>query len=189
MNTPEIVSSQIPGRSAAFFRRLAANAYDAVLLFAVWILAAAPFAIYFVVLRRAPTSALMQTILHWYWPLVGFAYFAYGWVRGGQTFGMQAWRLRVSTVHGGPLGILRALVRYLLALTWFAALADGFVLLFRHADQDALIAFAVFALAYLWIFFDPQAQALHDRLAGTRVLFVPRSPRPRKQPDAPGDQN
>lgn len=183
MNTQEIASSETPGRNGAFFRRMGANAYDAVLLFTLWILAAAPFAIYFVVVLHDPESALLQNILHVYLPVVGFAYFGYAWTRTGQTFGMQAWRLKVVAAHG-PMGLGRALLRYLLALAWFAALIGGFILLLRERYLLALIPFALFGTAYLWIFFDPEAQALHDRMAGTRVLFVPKSAHARQKPSA-----
>ncbi|MHB8252571.1 MAG: RDD family protein [Acidiferrobacter sp.] len=183
MNTPEIASSQTPGRSGAFFRRMGANAYDAVLLFALWILAAAPFSIYFAAVLHDWASPLLQNILHAYLPIVGFAYFSYAWTRSGQTFGMQAWRLKVTVVNGS-MSLGRALLRYMLALVWFVALVWGFILLLHGRYTLALVPFALFGIAYLWIFFDPEAQALHDRLAGTRVLFVPKSTHARQKPSA-----
>lgn len=161
---------------------MGANTYDAVLLFTLWILAAAPFAVYFTVILHEPASPLLQTILHISLPLVGFAYFAWGWTRGGQTFGMQAWRLKIRATRG-PVGLGRALLRYLLALTWLAALVAGFMLLLNAHYLVALIPFAVFGTAYLWIFFDPEAQALHDRLSGTRILFLPKSANARQKPE------
>ena len=187
MNTQESASSQAPGRNGAFFRRMGANSYDAILLFTLWILAAAPFGIYFVVVLHDPDSALLQNILHVYLPIVSFAYFAYAWTRSGQTFGMQAWRLRVFSAHG-PMSLSRALLRYMLALIWFVALIEGFILLLHGRYLLALIPLGLFGIAYLWIFFDPEAQALHDRLAGTRVLFVPKSTHARQEPHAESHQ-
>lgn len=180
MNRQEIASSVAPGRNGAFLRRMGANTYDAILLFTLWILAAAPFAIYFTAVLHDPASPTLQTILHIYLPFVGFAYFAWAWTRKGQTFGMQAWRLKIFAVKG-RMGLGRALLRYLLALTWIAALVAGFMLLLNGRYLLALAPFAVFGTAYLWIFFDPQAQALHDRLAGTRILFVPKSANARQK--------
>ena len=161
---------------------MGANTYDAILLFTVWILAAAPFAIYFTVVLHDPGSRVLQTILHIYLPLVGFAYFGWAWTRKGQTFGMQAWRLKIFATKG-RVGLGRALLRYMLALTWLAALVVGFMLLLNAHYLLALIPFVVFGTAYLWIFFDPEAQALHDRLSGTRILFVPKSTDARQKPE------
>ncbi|HUW98276.1 MAG TPA: RDD family protein [Acidiferrobacter sp.] len=187
MNTQKIASSKTPGRNGAFFRRMGANAYDAILLFTLWILASAPFAIYFVVVLHDPASALLQNILHVYLPIVGFAYFGYAWIKKGQTFGMQAWRLKIFAADG-HLGIGRAFLRYVLALIWFGALIEGFMLLFHDHYLLAIGPFALFAVAYLWIFFDPDAQALHDRLVGTRVLFLPKLAHARQEPGAEANQ-
>lgn len=176
------MASSCPGRNGAFFRRLGANTYDGILLFAVWILAAAPFAIYFVVQHQAH-NPLLDQILHIWLPIVGFLYFAYGWTRQGQTFGMQAWRLRIFTVDHRKIGIGRALVRYILALALLLALIFALVLIVHGHLVAALAAAALYAISYLWIYVDGEAQTLHDRLAGTRVLYVPRGAAP---PAAPG---
>lgn len=174
MNTAEITSSR-PGRNGAFFRRLGANTYDGILLFTVWILASAPFAVYFAV-RHEIHSPLLDQILHIWLPIVGFLYFAYGWTRRqGQTFGMQAWRLRMVTADHGSISIGRALIRYLWACAFLLALIFGLILIVQGHTRPALGAVALYAASYLWIYVDRQAQTLHDRLAGTRVLYVPRT--------------
>ncbi len=163
-------------------RRMGANSYDAMLVVALWVAAAAPFAIGFAIAGRLQSPAL-QMLLRVYLPFVGFAYFGRAWVRSGQTFGMRAWHLGVRAARG-RLTVARAAVRYLLALLWWASLIEGFALAFQGRYHVAALALAVFGTAYFWIFLDPEAQALHDRLSGTRVLFIPKSPGTGDKPGA-----
>ncbi len=75
-------------------------------------------------------------------------YFVWHWHRGGQTLAMQTWRIRIVAEDGTPPSVQRALIRYLLA--WPAALT---------------------VVGLLWALFDRDRQFLHDRLAGTRIVF------------------
>lgn len=72
------------------------------------------------------------------------------WIRGGQTLGMRAWRLRVVRNDGAGLGFRDALLRYLCAILSWAALGLGF----------------------LWILRDRDKLAWHDRLSKTRLVMV-----------------
>jgi uncharacterized RDD family membrane protein YckC len=99
---------------------------------------------------------------------VGFgAYFVFFWTMWGQTPGKWLLGLRVVCVDGGPLTFRRALLR-------FAAYVFS-----------ALPAY----LGFFWILIDPERCAWHDRLAGTRVVYVAdqsaalwrRSPDPRSR--------
>lgn len=67
------------------------------------------------------------------------------WSRGGQTLGMRTWRLRVERLDGRGIDLPTALLRFLAALG---------------------------GLGLLWIPFDPDGRALHDRLTGTRVRLL-----------------
>jgi uncharacterized RDD family membrane protein YckC len=56
--------------------------------------------------------------------------------------------MRIVRRDGGPVEIGRAALRY--ALAWISLLALG--------------------AGFLWAWFDPDRQFLHDRLAGTRIV-------------------
>jgi uncharacterized RDD family membrane protein YckC len=71
------------------------------------------------------------------------AYFLWCWLRGGQTLAMKAWRIRLAGVTPG-----RALARFALAVLLVPT-----------------------GISVLWALFDPERQFLHDRLAGTRIVF------------------
>ena len=74
------------------------------------------------------------------------------WTRGGQTLGMRAWRRARSS------GWRVAAVRFAAACLSLAALGLGF----------------------LAAVFDDRSRAWHDRVAGTRVLLLPKRSRRRR---------
>jgi uncharacterized RDD family membrane protein YckC len=88
----------------------------------------------------------------WWFPLCLFAiaaaFFCTCWVRGGQTLGMRAWRIRVVRDDG------RA-VTYAQAITRFGA---------------GLAAFVPAGLGLWWSLFDGAKRGWHDRWTGTRVV-------------------
>lgn len=85
--------------------------------------------------------------------VVVFAYFAAFWLRSGQTLAMKTWRIRLVDRTGGTISFRQAALRFVLALAGLLAAGFGF----------------------WWAFFDRDRQFLHDRLAGTRLIRVPRA--------------
>ena len=77
------------------------------------------------------------------------AYFLWYWSHGGQTLAMQTWKIQLTTPLGPPPTLRRLVLRYLLA--W-----------------PSLVYFGV---GLIWALFDRDRQFLHDRLAGTRLVF------------------
>ena len=78
------------------------------------------------------------------------AYFACCWAATGQTFGMQAMRLTVTTKHGQPPTLARSCVRVL----WLG-----------------LCILPVFA-GFLPVLFDDRRRGVHDMVAGTVVVHA-----------------
>jgi uncharacterized RDD family membrane protein YckC len=70
------------------------------------------------------------------------AYFLACWLRGGQTLAMKAWRIRLVAVTPG-----KALLRLVVAALLLPA-------------------------SIVWALFDRDRQFLHDRLAGTRLVYT-----------------
>lgn len=94
----------------------------------------------------SPLSAL-------FWPLAAAAmlgFHAWFWSHGGQTLGMRAWRIRLLTEDGTPVGPKQATVRYLLA--WLSVLPLG--------------------LGYWWSLFDKRRRAWHDTLSHTMLVVL-----------------
>ncbi|QEL64241.1 putative RDD family protein [Oryzomicrobium terrae] len=78
-------------------------------------------------------------------------YFLWFWLHGGQTLAMKTWRVRLEDNRGYPVTPFQALIRYLAA--WPSTLL---------------------IVGLLWSLIDRDRQFLHDRLAGTRVVALPR---------------
>lgn len=79
-------------------------------------------------------------------------YFVWFWMNGGQTLPMKTWKLRLAGADGGALRPLQAILRYLAA--WPSIL--------------------FFGIGLFWALFDKDRQFLHDRIAGTRIVFAER---------------
>lgn len=115
----------------------------------------------------------------WLFVVIG-AYFTFFWCRGGQTLAMQTWRLRLVAVSDAaqpaPVPFRKALLRYLLAWLWFlpALLIDS---IFSLKGWPSIGVIAIGMLLWLaTVRLDPGRQFLHDRLAGTRLVNVPKMP-------------
>ncbi len=128
-------------------RRLAALAYDALLLFAVLFAATVPVLLFTGGRAVDPNDPVFTAYLL----AVSYAWFGWCWTRSGQTLGMRAWRMRVCTREGTRLGWWRSLGR-------FAA---------------ALVSIGTAGAGLLWVAVDRDRRSLHDRLSGTVVEMVP----------------
>lgn len=101
-------------------------------------------------------------------------YFVHQWTRKGQTLAMQTWRIKVVRPGHASLPVGTAMLRYLLAWLWVvpAILLDYLLHLERwHA------LYVLFGGVLAWsltAFLDKDRQFLHDRLAGTRLVQLPK---------------
>lgn len=144
----------IIGISAGFGRRLAALVYDGFLLAALLMVFTGGALFFTHGAAIAPTTAgAWVYVYRGGLVLVIASYYALNWLRSGQTLGMRAWRIRAVKDSGETL-------------TWNAViLREGF----------GLLAWMPAALGVLWLYFDPEHLALHDRLSKTRVIHLPGS--------------
>ena len=125
-------------------RRLASMAYDCLVLAGVLMVAAFPVV---VLARNALPHSPWRALFQGYLLLVAIIYFGGFWVHGGQTPGMRAWRLTLTTPAGQGVSWKQALLRLLAAV--LSSLPAG--------------------LGWLWMLIDPQGLTWHDRMSGTRV--------------------
>ncbi len=82
---------------------------------------------------------------------VALFYFIF-WRRGGQTLGMQAWRIKLVDLTG--------------------ARADAGQLITRLLA--ATLAYGLFVLGLAWRFVDRDGLYLHDRMSGTKLVQLPK---------------
>lgn len=120
--------------------------YEALLLLAVLFLAG----FLFVGLTLGSTAPLVRGLFQIYLSCVVAAYFVWFWLRGGQTLAMKTWHLRLVSSDGSPLTLRHALLRFVLALPCTLSV-----------------------IGILWALFDRERRFLHDRLAGTKIIFTP----------------
>lgn len=127
-------------------RRIASMAYESLLLLGVL---SVFFLLPHVVLGIGFNIALpgWMLIVHVFILLGG--YFVWYWQHGGQTLAMQTWKVQISTPSGAKPSLAQLILRYV--LSWLSLLALG--------------------VGLLWALVDPDSQFLHDRLAGTRLIF------------------
>lgn len=143
MSAPVATSSgQLPGLR----RRIASMAYEGLLLVGV-------LSVTFMLPHLA--IGMVFGIIFPGWVLITHvfvvlsAYFIWYWHHGGQTLAMQTWKIQLSTPGGEQPPLARLVLRYVLA--W-----------------PSIVYFGV---GVLWALFDRDHQFLHDRLAGTRIVF------------------
>ena len=111
--------------------------------------------------------------------LVAWFYLALSWTRGGQTLGMRAWRCRLVTADGGPVGWGRTVARFAAALVSWARARPRLLVgprrprpallarpLVRHPDRPRPKIIRAFARR--------ECLFRHDRWSGTRVIVIPR---------------
>jgi uncharacterized RDD family membrane protein YckC len=131
---------------AGLGRRLLSLTYEALLVTAVVLAGSLPF-----VMFAHGAGSIARPLFQLYLVALIGAYFTWQWRRGGRTLAMKTWRLKLVTRDGGEIGWVDAVTRYLYALGGTLTLGAGF----------------------LWALLDREGLFLHDRLAGTKIIYVP----------------
>jgi uncharacterized RDD family membrane protein YckC len=138
----------------SLWRRLSAIIYDSALVAAVLLMAMALVVVPIDLIFGSESfdAATLRSnpfyLIYLFCVMVGFHILF--WTRGGQTLGMRAWRLKVLRNDGQPLKLKDALLRYFAAILSWAALGLGFI----------------------WILFDKEGLAWHDRISKTRLVIL-----------------
>ncbi|HXZ97494.1 MAG TPA: RDD family protein [Burkholderiales bacterium] len=131
-------------QAAGLLRRMLSMLYEVLLLFAVWW--AAGFL--FVGATHGVSAPWVRAVFQIYLASIAAAYYAWCWLRGGQTLAMKTWRIRLVARNGNPLTLKQTLLRFAVAAAGICLAGAGII----------------------WAFFDPEGQFLHDRLAGTKIV-------------------
>lgn len=131
---------------ASLRRRLASLFYESLLLASLAAALLVPLWLYSsFAARPVPVSAYRV------YYFLGFAlYFIWHWQHGRQTLPMRTWRLYLVAPNGQPPSLMRLALRYVLAWPSIGLCGVGL----------------------LWAVIDRERQFLHDRLSGTRIIFV-----------------
>jgi uncharacterized RDD family membrane protein YckC len=107
--------------------------------------------------------------------LVAAVYFIHFWTDSGHTLAMKTWRIKLVKPGLARLPFRVAALRYFLAWGWFLPallVCHQFGLKDKAEVGTALaVGMAVWAMT-AWL--DKDRQFLHDRLAGTRLICLPK---------------
>lgn len=134
--------------TAPLLVRLASMVYELLLVTAVLFVVSLPFLYVFGNAETGWRHGLFQGYL----AAVLFGYFGTFWRRSGQTLAMKTWRIRLVGPNGTRPTWKQVALRFVLAWAGLLLAGGGFV----------------------WALLDRDRQFLHDRLAGTRLVRVPR---------------
>jgi uncharacterized RDD family membrane protein YckC len=144
------------GTAPGLLRRLAAIAYDALLIVAIQMVAAAPVVIAF---GGAVSGGLAQLAFRLYLLVIMFIFFGWFWTHGGQTLGMRAWRLKLVGADGSPISWAQSALRF----------------------TGAFLSFGCLGLGFLWAAFGSKRLTWHDRLSRSQLVLLPKpAPQPTK---------
>jgi len=156
-----------PRAGTSLARRLAAMAYEGLVVTAILLIASFPFA----GAASARLEGLTRHLFQAYLFLVLGLYFVWCWRRGGQTLPMKAWKLRIVDRRGLPPATPRAVLRYALAAAALGSAAVAAIVLVQHPrEPGAWLALVPGVVTILWSVVDRDRQFLHDRLAGTWIV-------------------
>lgn len=143
MAQPDSGATQLPG----IRRRLASMLYESLLLLGVLAVMIVPLFLLAATANILVPGAIMRV----YVVLCLALYFIWHWHGGRQTLAMRTWKLAIATPAGHVPPLWRLALRYVLAWP----------------------SLTLFGIGILWALVDRDRQFLHDRLAGTRIIFVP----------------
>ncbi|MET3129943.1 putative RDD family membrane protein YckC [Oxalobacteraceae bacterium GrIS 1.11] len=151
-------------------RRLICIIYETFLLTAVELLVVAVFML---ATGKRDTPAY-QHGLQFTLFLVTAAYFIHFWTDSGHTLAMKTWRIKLVKPGCARLPIKVAASRFLLAWGWFLpALLVCYTFKLGKAETGIAIVLGLVAWACT-AFLDKDRQFLHDKLAGTRLISLPK---------------
>ena len=164
--------------------RVVAIVYDGMLILALLFLVGTVLTVLgtMLTMETGTTSDQARSLPSWYQnmvltpafilTLIGF----YGifWRRGGQTLGMQTWRLKTVNATGHYLTWTQAIKRILAAC--IVPVLCGMIGWLIHGTRAAILASAIFGLVFNYMFclFNRRGLAVHDMLSDTFTLKVPK---------------
>ena len=152
LKTSPSTHNQIGQARVSLARRLVAITYDALLLLGVLFFASIPLAL---VSSDVPQQQPWLLLKQAYLLGVIYLFFAGFWTHGGQTLGMRAWRIRLVTNTGESITWGLSLKRFLYSI----------------------LSWLVLGLGFVWVLFDDDKLAWHDRLSASHLILLPKKNR------------
>lgn len=164
MATPLSTGVEAPGLA----RRIAAMAYEALLLVGVVFATALPFGVLTQTRHALDHRHGLQLCLF----VVLGTYFTWFWAKG-QTLAMKTWHIHLQRIDGQPVSVKMALMRYLFSWVWI--LPAAFVAWALDLRTPGVsLTFVGWYLVWLGLgHLRKDKQCWHDVLCGTRLVYIP----------------
>ena len=124
---------------APFRFRLLSMIYDTLILLAIWIVT---IVLLVTIAQDYVIGAWVQSLLF----IETFAFFSYFWIARGQTAGMVAWRLQISSDE--PFTIKHAFLRFI----------------------GGLLSFLCLGLGFFWIWIDKDRRSWSDLMSSSQIV-------------------
>lgn len=139
--------------TASLWRRLAALAYDSLVVLALYILLGFVInGLYYASHSGQFVGELPRPVAFSLLFCVCFFYYSHSWRKGGQTIGMKAWRLKLVNLEKKPIQLSQCMLR----------------------TGIGLFSLVIFGLGFFWALFDKDERSWHDMASLTRVVFLPK---------------
>lgn len=140
--------------TASLIRRLAALAYDTLVIVALYIMSGFVLVAAFKLFtQHFPEDHLPNALYYSLLFCICFFYYSISWRKGGQTIGMKAWRIRLINTQNRPLALSQFMLR----------------------TACGLFSLLLFGLGYWWALVDKKSRTWHDIASLTRVVFMPKN--------------
>ncbi|MDB5918684.1 MAG: hypothetical protein JWR40_2918 [Massilia sp.] len=170
-------NSKSPIATPTVKRRLICMVYEALLLTAVEALA---MFVYLFATQNQHTPAIDHGRNAVFF-LAAAAYFIHAWTGSGHTLAMKTWRLKLVKLGYARVPFRAAAIRYLMAWGWFLpAIVVCYVFGLKSWGQVGAALVAGIVAWAMTALFDKDGQFLHDRVAGTRMILLPKPIKPAK---------
>lgn len=165
-------------RTPSVKRRLISMVYDLLLLLAVEIFAVAVYMLITLNMHGTLFDVLRTLVVI----ATAGAYFVHSWTSSGHTLAMKTWRIKLVQLGEASVQRKVALKRFAFAWGYVApALLIIWALGLMTTRAGSSAAFGLLLgniiLWSLTAFLDKDRQFLHDRLAGTRLIELPKKPK------------
>lgn len=140
--------------TAGLLHRLLAMAYDGLVLigfcFMVYAVVISAIARLMGTFPEMPVLGLAPVLSIFYSTI--FLYYMHSWRRGGQTIGMKAWRLYLTTEDNSPVRLSHCILR----------------------SGAGFFSLGIVGLGFFWMLIDKRQRTWHDIASVTRIVHKPK---------------
>lgn len=138
--------------TAGLLHRLLAMAYDFLVLIALYLTSGLVVVGVTKAVSGEWPGALPASVSFSLFYSITFLYYMHSWRRGGQTIGMKAWRIYLTTEDNSHVRLSHCILR----------------------SGAGFFSLAIFGLGFFWMLIDKRQRTWHDIASVTRIVHKPK---------------